>query len=244
MGKITEAYKALTYGEALELVAHESARPKIAALQIMALAHGRANPLLHAAGAARYRECYGVPSYEDMAMHVVNALVGGYGVESGELPDDESFRYVNFGDTYDGTIVEYDGGFFVSSYDDFLEAKEHEYIAEMEPQCRALAEVLEVSPLTVSECCSDATYESDDARGGYAVLTDEEADERWDEYLENYIDDCILPDVPESARCYFDREAWKRDARHDGRAHCLSPYDGHEHEVEIDGVMYYVYRTN
>lgn len=68
--------------------------------------------------------------------------------------------------------------------------------------------------------------------GEYLVLTDEEADELWDEYLEQYIDDCILPEVPESSQQYFNREAWKRDARVDGRGHTISPYDGNETEVD------------
>ena len=39
---------------------------------------------------------------------------------------------------------------------------------------------------------------------------------------------------------YFDREAWKRDARMDGRGHCLGSYDGGEYEVGD----YLVYRIN
>lgn len=78
----------------------------------------------------------------------------------------------------------------------------------------------------------------------YLVLTDEEADEREDEYLDQYIEDCILNELPERYRHYFDSEAWKRDARMDGRAHSLSTYDGNEYEQEVNGVTYYIYRTN
>lgn len=65
----------------------------------------------------------------------------------------------------------------------------------------------------------------------YLVVTDSEADELWDEDLENYIDDCL--EIPESIKPYFDREAWKSDARHDGRAHSLSGYDGNEDEITV-----------
>jgi hypothetical protein len=78
----------------------------------------------------------------------------------------------------------------------------------------------------------------------YLVVTDEEANNLWDESLENYIEECILPEVPESFRPYFDNEKWKRDARFDGRGHSLSSYDGKEHDYSIDGETYYIYRTN
>ena len=75
----------------------------------------------------------------------------------------------------------------------------------------------------------------------YMVLTDDEANERWEESLNSYIDDCIIPELPEFAAQYFDEEKWKRDARHDGRGHCLSSYDGHEHQA-AHGL--FIYRIN
>ncbi len=78
-------------------------------------------------------------------------------------------------------------------------------------------------------------------RQEYMVLTDSEADERWEESLDSYIDDCIIPEIPEFAAEYFDEEKWKRDARRDGRGHCLSGYDGTEHEA-AHGL--FIYRTN
>lgn len=75
----------------------------------------------------------------------------------------------------------------------------------------------------------------------YMVLTDGEANERWEESLDSYIDDCIIPELPEFAAQYFDEEKWKRDARFDGRGHCLSGYDGQEHEA-AHGL--FIYRIN
>ncbi len=110
-------------------------------------------------------------------------------------------------------------------------------------RARALAQHLDekLDALEVSSY-SDTTFE--DGRAEYMVLTDDEADEKWDEYLENYIDECILYELPENLRFYFDREAWKSDARIDGRAHCLSIYDGNEWDEEVDGETFYIYRTN
>ena len=68
----------------------------------------------------------------------------------------------------------------------------------------------------------------------YAVGTDREADDAWDQSLESYIDECIMPEIKdENLRNYFDCEKWKRDAKHDGRGHSLASYDGNE--IELGG---------
>ena len=79
----------------------------------------------------------------------------------------------------------------------------------------------------------------------YEVLTDEEADDRWEQELDNYIDECIMPEIKDDMlRTYFDEEAWKRDARFDGRGHAISRYDGCENEEKINNTWYYIYRQN
>jgi hypothetical protein len=76
----------------------------------------------------------------------------------------------------------------------------------------------------------------------YLAGDNDEMDDAWDNDLENYIEECILPDLPETVKRYFDNEAWKRDARYDGRAHSLNRYDGNELEVKIGETYYYAYR--
>ena len=78
----------------------------------------------------------------------------------------------------------------------------------------------------------------------FAVYTDSEADEAWDAMLDQYIDDCVLPEIPEAYRAYFDYEKYKQDCKYDGRGHTLSSYDGEENEETVDGETYYIYRTN
>ena len=71
----------------------------------------------------------------------------------------------------------------------------------------------------------------------YAIGTDSEADDAWDQSLDSYIDDCgLLDSVPENLRRYFDRDTWKSDARYDGRGHSLASYDGDELELN-DGFV-------
>ena len=71
----------------------------------------------------------------------------------------------------------------------------------------------------------------EDAEAAMRQAIEEEADTAWDESLDSYLDDCILPELPEEVQRYFDREAWKRDARMDGRGHCLNSYDGSEEDA-------------
>lgn len=114
----------------------------------------------------------------------------------------------------------------------------------MENKILALAQHLSIDPSDINYYVFNH-HETYDADGGeYLVLTNEEADELWNEYLENYIDECILPEIPETYRNYFDSPAWKRDAQYDGRGHSLATYDGEENEIKIDGTWYYIYRIN
>ena len=83
-------------------------------------------------------------------------------------------------------------------------------------------------------------YEEED----YMVLTDWEADDRWEESLDSYLEECIYPELTGNLKYYFDEDKWKQDARDDGRGHSLSSYDGNEHEEDVNGTTYYIYRIN
>lgn len=73
----------------------------------------------------------------------------------------------------------------------------------------------------------------------YAIYTDEEADIAHDEYLENYIDDCL--EIPNHMMDYFDREGWKSD--NGDRGQDLADYDGDEHFESTMGGEFYLYRV-
>jgi hypothetical protein len=113
---------------------------------------------------------------------------------------------------------------------------------------RALCEHLDCEPSDLSE----ASYKHygelrifEHGRAEYAVGTDSEADDAWDAFLESYIDECLIPEIKdETLKQYFDTEAWKRDARMDGRGHSLSSYDGNEDEISADDETFYLYRIN
>lgn len=104
--------------------------------------------------------------------------------------------------------------------------------------------------LEESVSLSDLTLIIEESRGNiysyggreYLICNDEEADTAWDEDLENYLDDCVLPELAENARMYFDRDRWKEDAKIDGRGHSLNRYNGDEAEQTVNGTTYYLYR--
>lgn len=130
-------------------------------------------------------------------------------------------------------------------FDTEEEANEDAGGGEYEDYIIALAEEIDEDPAEITE----ETYKHygcmtvlSCGRAEYAVGTDEEADEVWDQALDSYLDDCgVLDSIPENLRPYFDREAWKRDARHDGRGHALASYDGDEMDLS-DG--YVAFRIN
>ena len=78
----------------------------------------------------------------------------------------------------------------------------------------------------------------------FYVLTDDEADEEWDRRLDNFLEELVYPKIPEHLRGYFDDEAWKEDAKTDGRGHTLSSYDGCEYEETVNEVTYFIYRVS
>lgn len=77
----------------------------------------------------------------------------------------------------------------------------------------------------------------------YIAGTDDECDTEWEADLDNYLDDCVLPDLPENMKGYFDRERWMNDAKMDGRGHSLNRYDGSEESYSINGTEYFAYRS-
>ena len=111
---------------------------------------------------------------------------------------------------------------------------------------------IELTQYIEENCTEVEELESDDYNEDYRVLTDEEADEAWEESLNSYIEECITPEIDKisegagnlSYYITFDEEAWKRDARMDGRGHSLSSYDGHENEETVNGITFYIYRIN
>ena len=114
---------------------------------------------------------------------------------------------------------------------------------DVDEKALALIQYLGEDPEAIIDVVN--AYDNDYNLNGetYRILTNEEAEYAWDEELESYIDDCILPEIDNAYSNYFNRAAWKNDARIDGRGHSLSHYDGEEHCETINGTDYYLYKN-
>lgn len=112
-----------------------------------------------------------------------------------------------------------------------------------EARIEALRQHLGLTADEISEVSGDGPFEINGEE--YLVLTDDEADSAFRDSLESYIDDVVLPEIPEAYRTYFDSEAFIRDVElSDGRGPTLATYDGAEEAEKVGGEWFYIYRVN
>ena len=107
---------------------------------------------------------------------------------------------------------------------------------------QALAEFLDCPLSIITESAYGGHVFS--AEGSdWLVVDDNEADELWEEDLENYVEECILPDLNEMHRNYFDTESWIEDTKRNGdRGNSLNRYSGEEDSVEFEGITWFIYQ--
>lgn len=108
----------------------------------------------------------------------------------------------------------------------------------------ALAAHFGVEPTEIAELSTN-TFEVASKPGEYVVYTSDERDAAVSEAVDNYIDEVILPELPEAYRGYFNAEAFKRDVGFGGDEDgMISPYDGSVNEQQVDGAWYFIIRSN
>ena len=147
-------------------------------------------------------------------------------------------------DDFNDICLAWEEGVWDSFWEYLVKSAEDITGANCEPEAIALADFLGVNPTEIEE----SSFENyglrvfSYGREEYAIGSDSECDDAWDQALDSYIDDCIMPEIKdENLVAYFDTEKWKRDARMEGRGHSLSSYDGEE--IELDGDLF-AYRIN
>lgn len=149
--------------------------------------------------------------------------------------DIEYFEFA--GEYYTGSTIEDFNALSGSNYEDI-----EEICLDNEPFKNWLDENCTLLIDEITEGYSENVFEAEG--GEYIVCDNDEADLLWDESIESYIDDCVLNELPEQYRQYFDNEKFKHDCSFDGRGHTLASYDGHENKSKIDNETYYIYRVN
>jgi len=139
---------------------------------------------------------------------------------------------------------------------DNIEEEEEEYLESLNVKTEddidddriiALMKHLDITPEEAYNDIEESRYGNNNYKYGnqeYLVLTDSEADNLLDECLDNYINECIISQLPKAYQNYFDSESWKHDAKNDSRGYSLASYNGREYEEEVDGTTYYIYRKN
>lgn len=86
----------------------------------------------------------------------------------------------------------------------------------------------------LEELYDDSSLSIEDS---YEVLTDQEAECLFKEYIEDY----VVPLIPNDLQEYFNISKYVKDNNSDRGAY-LNYYDGYEHEKRINGTMYYIYK--
>lgn len=82
---------------------------------------------------------------------------------------------------------------------------------------------------------------NEENNGEYRVLTDSEADQA----VEDYLDEDMWKQAVEANNTTKGYDDWVEDVKGcDGRGSSLNGYDGSEEEQEVNGVTYFIYRTN
>ncbi|CAB4217685.1 hypothetical protein UFOVP1492_63 [uncultured Caudovirales phage] len=149
-----------------------------------------------------------------------------------EIESIEAERVSEIETAFKGTIQQIMEGDKEESDDDLLETD----LGEEWKRKVALASHL---GLSYQDCFDIEVDDGNSARVSYSgeeylVCDDTEMEDRWDESLESYLDECVLPELDESVRRYFDKAAWKSDAREDSVGHSLNYYDGTHHTITVE----------
>lgn len=94
---------------------------------VLGIVRGAIDPETFPSVAAWVRQCYNRPHMAELKLCALNEVLGGYGIEGACRRDcmRSGFSYVNFGDTYDTTVLLIREGdayrWQVSSFGDYLE---------------------------------------------------------------------------------------------------------------------------
>lgn len=102
-----------------------------------------------------------------------------------------------------------------------------------------------IDPIEIEEKSHDyfgAPYIEADGEE-YVVIPNAMIESVFHDYAEELIDECIINDLPEKYRCYFDYDKFIQDMSFDGYGQ-MSSYDGEDNEQKYNGEYYHILRMN
>lgn len=165
------------------------------------------------------------------------------GVSWSEIDTEKVLDFIYWNDGESIYLLDSDSELF--TYNDMSELPEDIDMSDIftqfsDAEARAIANMLAPNFDTLNYASLNGnTLEIDGDE--YLFGTESEMDKLYQQYLDNYIDEIILPEIPTHYHFYFDEDSWKRDAEINGsRGEALSSYDG----SELESGDYYLYRTN
>ena len=150
-------------------------------------------------------------------------------------------------------FFEYDDVLYTGMSQDKFDAKEEALLADPDYENREEVDARLAAWIDENLCGQlddEFTVSSYDeniieyAGGEYLVVDESTANDLWEAELDNYLEECVYPELSGNLAQYFDDEKWKRDARIDGRGHSLAGYDGNESNVKVDGTEFCIFRIN
>ncbi len=149
-------------------------------------------------------------------------------------------------------VILFNGQYYVADINTYNEEQgaDHtvtDFVSTVDEDNNIFLDWLETDCTLLSDELVEASYDDSRFEYGnqeYLVCTNDEADSEFQSSIENYVEECVLEELPEQYRRYFDTEAFIKDCSYDGRGNTLAGYDGHENEEIVGGETYYIYRTN
>lgn len=131
---------------------------------------------------------------------------------------------------------QYSKAYFIWQMNEENTSLEQFYLDKIEPD---LEERIVALMQHTGDCYSDC--ESSIGNDEWLVLTNREADEICTDYANTYTADALC-EIPNHLQEYFNESKYIEDLLDNGRGELLSMYDGVEHEQEVNGTTYYLYR--
>jgi hypothetical protein len=128
----------------------------------------------------------------------------------------------------------------LSDYDDLTDEGKALFIFLIDSDPKSIDEITDIEVMSYDYYGSPMIEVNSEE---YAVIEDDSIESVFHDYVENLIDDVIIPDLPERYQQYFDYDKMIRDMSFDGYGQ-MSSYDGEDQEVKLQGKYYHILRMN